>query len=64
MAALRKLKGFWLLATFALGGLFWARDMWVTLQAIPATVAAHAERIEALEAQDCWPPMVPRRAGL
>ncbi|MEL6336334.1 MAG: hypothetical protein AAFQ88_06765 [Pseudomonadota bacterium] len=55
MATLRKLRGYWIVTTFALGALFWFYDAWQAHAPLPQVVAAHTARLETLEAA------VPRR---
>lgn len=48
-AALDKLKGQWVLVTFAFGAIFWAEEQVTTLLRLPTEVAALGERIGQLD---------------
>jgi hypothetical protein len=63
LAALRKVRAGWLLATFFLGGIVWAHDTVQVYHRLPEVVARHEARIGALEARLCWPDWQARPAG-
>ena len=50
-ATLEKLKGYWLVVTFAIGALFWAEDHWAAFVALPDHLRTQEERVDAVEAR-------------
>ncbi|MEM6486957.1 MAG: hypothetical protein AAF677_01600 [Pseudomonadota bacterium] len=63
----RKIRRFWLIASFAVGGLLWALDVLRVYAPLPETVAGMDRRIERLEAAaeraDAPPEAGPDAAG-
>ncbi|MEM6943379.1 MAG: hypothetical protein AAF416_17685 [Pseudomonadota bacterium] len=53
VSMLKAVKGTWLLITFFVGALFWARDTVEVYHHLPGVVAQQAARIEALEKGHC-----------
>lgn len=50
-AALRKLRGYWIVFTFALGAFLWAWDTWQAHAPMPGMLEAQSARLDRLERQ-------------
>lgn len=55
LEVLSRIKGYWLLLTFLVGAVLGAHDFLEFYHRLPAVLADHEARIEALEKRVFWP---------